>query len=121
MRAGSLRHRLVIQAKTAPTGSPDAARSATGASILTWETLLEVYGSLEALSGRRLEAAQATWPQATGESMVRYRAELGAADLAKTPMRISHGGRLYPIGKVIDRDGRKRELRLIWKEGAASG
>jgi SPP1 family predicted phage head-tail adaptor len=121
MRSGSLRHRLVIQAKTALSGSPGASRSATGASILAWTTLLEVYGSLEALSGRRLEAAQATWPQATGESMVRYRAELRAADLAQTPMRISHGGRLYPIGKVIDRDGRKRELRLIWKEGSGDG
>jgi head-tail adaptor len=117
MRAGNLRHRLVIEAKIA--GSPN--RSGTGASILSWTTLLEVYGSLEVLSGRRLEAAQATWPEAVGESLVRFRAELTAADLAKTPLRVSHGGRLYPVGKVIDRDGRRRELKLIWKEGSASG
>lgn len=117
MRAGNLRHRLVVQAKTA--GSPT--RSATGASALSWATLLTVWGSLDVLSGRRLEAAQATWPEATGESLVRYRSEIAAADLARTPLRVTHGGRTYVVGKVIDRDGRKDELRLLWKEGAASG
>ena len=117
MRAGNLRHRLVIEHKAS--GSPQ--RSATGASALAWSTLLTVYGSLEDLSGRRLESAQATWPEATGESIVRYRAEIFDADLAKTPLRISHGGRYYPIGKVLNRDKRNVELKLLWTEGSARG
>lgn len=117
MRAGELRHRLAIQTKSA--GSPT--RTATGASALDWATLMTVWGSLETLSGRRLEAAQATWPEATGESMVRYREEISAADLSKTPMRITQGGRTYVVGKVIDKDGTKVALRLLWKEGSARG
>lgn len=117
MRAGRLRHRLVIQKKSA--GSPQ--RSATGASATTWTDLLTVYGSLEALSGRRLEAAQATWPEASGESLVRYRSEIDDADKDGEPLRISFGGRYYPVGKVLNADGRNRELRLLWKEGSARG
>jgi len=117
MRAGSLRHRLVIQAKTE--GSPS--RTSTGASAYSWETLLTVYGALEPLSGRRLEAAQATWAQATVEATVRYRAEILDADTANTPLRISFGGRFYPIGKVLNTMERNRELKLLCSQGAARG
>jgi SPP1 family predicted phage head-tail adaptor len=114
MQAGRLRHRLVIQQKSA--GSPQ--RTATGAKSTSWATLATVYGSLEVLAGRRLEAAQATWGEATGESMIRYRSEILDASV---PLRISFGGRFYPVGKVFDQDGRKVMLKLLWKEGSASG
>ncbi len=115
MQSGKLRHRLVIEAKTA--GSPQ--RSNTGASALTWATLLTVWGSLEPLTGKRLEAAQATWPQATVEARVRYRSEILDADTAGTPIRISFGGRYYPIGKVLNLAERNIELRLLCTQGAA--
>ena len=117
MRAGKLRHRLLIEQKTS--GSPQ--RSGTGASALAWTTLLTVWGSLEVLSGRRLEAAQATWPEATVEAKVRYRSEVLDADTAGTPMRISFGGRYYPIGKVLNPEERNIELRLLCTQGAARG
>lgn len=117
MRVGKLRHRLTIQHKTET--SPQ--RTATGAPATAWTDLATVYGSLETLSGRRLEVAQATWPQATGESLIRYRGEVWDADTSSRPMRISFGDRYYPIGKVIDTDGRKKELRILWKQGAGNG
>lgn len=117
MRAGMLRHRLVIEHKAS--GSPQ--RSSTGASVLAWSTLLTVWGSLEPLSGKRLEAAQATWPQATVEAKVRYRAEILDADTAGTPLRISFGGRYYPVGKVLNPMERNIELRLLCSQGAARG
>lgn len=117
MRAGRLRHRLVIQAKTA--GSPT--RTSTGAAALTWQTLLTVYGSLEPLSGKRLEAAQATWGQATVEARVRYRSEILSADTAGTPLRISFGDRFYPVGKVLNPEERNIELRLLCSQGASRG
>jgi len=117
MRAGQLRHRLVIEQKSA--GSPQ--RSPTGASTLAWTTLLTVWGSLEPLNGRRLEAAQATWPEATVEAKVRYRSEILAADTAGTPLRISFSGRYYPIGKVLNTMERNIELRLLCKQGSARG
>jgi SPP1 family predicted phage head-tail adaptor len=116
MRAGSLRHRLVIQAKTL--GSPS--KTSTGASNYSWTTLMTVYGALEPLSGRRLESAQASWPQATVEALVRYRSEILDADTNKTPLRISYGGRFFPIGKVLNVQERNRELRLLCSQGAAT-
>lgn len=117
MRAGQLRHRLVIEQKTA--GSPQ--RSNTGASSLAWTTLLTVWGSLEPLNGKRLEAAQATWPEATVEARIRYRASILDADTAVTPLRISFDGRYYPIGKVLNPMERNIELRLLCKQGSARG
>jgi SPP1 family predicted phage head-tail adaptor len=117
MRAGKLRHRLVIQKKSS--GSPT--RTSTGASGLTWATLLTVYGSLEPLSGERLETAQATWPKATVEARVRYRSEILDADTSGTSMRISFGGRFYPIGKVLNMEERNKELHLLCTQGSASG
>lgn len=117
MRAGQLRHRLVIQYRLA--GSPQ--RTNTGQPATAWATLCTVNGSLEQLSGRRLEAAQATWPESTGEARVRYRSEIYDQDAARTPMRISYGGRYYPIGKVLNPMERNIELRLLVKEGAAVG
>lgn len=117
MQAGKLRHRLVIQQKSA--GSPQ--RSATGAPATSWTDLCTVYGSLEALDGRRLEAAQATWPQATVEAKVRYRSEIVSADTNKSPLRISYNSRFYPIGKVLNLNERNIELRLLCTQGVASG
>lgn len=117
MRSGTLRHRLAIQAKTS--GSPQ--RSATGAAATGWATLLTVYGSLDALSGRRLEAAQATWPEAVFEATVRYRSEIADADAAATPLRIAFGGLFFPVGKVLDKDQTKVALRLLCKQGSARG
>lgn len=117
MRAGKLRHRLALQKKTS--GSPT--RTSTGASGLVWTTFLTVYGSLEPLSGQRLESAQATWPKATVEARVRYRSEILDADTAGTPMRISFGGRFYPIGKVLNQMERNVELRLLCEQGSARG
>lgn len=117
MRAGKLRHRLLIEVKSA--GSPQ--RSTTGASAMEFTELCTVWGSIEPLSGRRLETAQATWPEATVEVRIRYRSEVLDADTAAQPMRIFFGGRYYPIGKVLNIEERNRELRLLCKQGAARG
>ena len=117
MRAGKLRHRLQIQSRVA--GSPQ--RSATGAAATTFSELCTVWGSLEPLSGKRLESAQATWPQAVVEVRIRYRAEVLAADTEATPLRVVFGGRYYPVGKVLNIEERNRELRLLCTQGAASG
>lgn len=115
MRAGNLRHRLVIESRSS--GSPT--RTGTGALALSWATLVTVWGSLEPLSGRRLESAQATWAQSNVEARIRFRDEVIAADIAGTPMRISFGGRYYPIGKVLNPEEKSEELRLLCSQGAA--
>lgn len=115
--AGKRRHRLRIEIKSA--GSPQ--KSATGASSLAWTELVTVWGSLEPLSGRRLEQAQATWPEATVDARILFRSDVLAADTAGTPMRISFSGRYYPIGKVLNAGERNIELQLLCTQGAARG
>lgn len=116
MQAGKLRHRLVIQHMVA--GSPQ--RTATGASAAAWTTLCTVWGSLEALSGKRLETAQATWPKVNHEARIRYRAAVETAALAG-PIRISFRDRYYPIEACLNWSLRNVELRLMCSQGAARG
>lgn len=117
MQAGKLRHRLVIEYSAA--GSPQ--RTGTGQPSTAWSTLCTVWGALETLSGRRLEAAQATWPEASGEARIRYNADVYDQDAARVPLRISYRGRYYPVGKVLNTSERNLELRLLFKEGSARG
>lgn len=117
MQTGKLRHRLEIQYPAA--GSPQ--RTNTGQPDTSWATLTTVWGSLELLSGRRLEAAQATWPEATGEAKIRYSAAVYARDADRTTLRIVFNGRYYPVGKVLNPGERNIELRLLVKEGSARG
>lgn len=117
MQAGKLRHRLAIQTPVA--GSPQ--KTPTGAPATSWTTLCTVWGELTPLTGRRLEAAQATWPQATVEARIRYRATVLAADTAATPLRIVFDGRYFPVGKVLNPLERRIELRLLCTQGAARG
>lgn len=117
MKAGKLRHRLAIEYSAA--GSPQ--RTRTGQPDTVWTTLDTVWGSVEMLSGRRLEAAQASWPEATGEATIRYSAEVYAKDRDRVPLRILLNGRYYPVGKVLNPEERNIELRLLVKEGSARG
>lgn len=117
MQAGKLRHRLVIQQKTA--GSPQ--RTNTGQKDSSWATLATVYGSLNLLTGKRLESSQATWPRATYEAKVRWRQDVWDAFMAPTPLRVSFGGRYYPIEGLDNFMMRNIELRLMLSVGAAVG
>jgi SPP1 family predicted phage head-tail adaptor len=117
MQAGKLRHSVTLQTPVA--GSPQ--RTASGQPDAAWTTLCTTYASVEALSGRRLEAAQATWPEATVEIKMRYRADVYNKDRDRVPLRALFGSRYYAVGKVLNPEERNVELRLLCKEGAARG
>jgi len=116
MQAGKLRHRLRLEHRVA--GSP--ARTPSGAPNTAWTELCTVWGSLEALSGRRLETAQATWPKVNHEARIRYCAEVEAAAKAG-PVRIVFRGDFYPVEVVLNWSLRNVELRLMCSQGAAVG
>ncbi len=110
MQAGKLRHRVTIQQLVA--GSPQ--RTATGQHDTTWTDVTTVWAAVGPLSGRRLEAANATWSAVRVEILIRYRAGVTAG------MRVVYGGRYYLIEAIIDPQERHRELRLMCAEGAVN-
>ena len=103
MRAGRLRHQIVIQICAA---TPDGA----GAEVKTWSTFATLQASYEPLMGKELFAAQQEQARATTRFRVRFVAGI-------TPkMRVSFDNRLFNIESVIDPYGRGRELHLMCAE-----
>lgn len=103
MRAGDLRHRIVIQSNT-PT------RNDSGEPIESWSTWATVWAAVEPLSGREYFNAH----QVTSEVDTRIRLRHVAGLTAQ--MRVSWEGRIYQIQAVIRRDERQREIHLMCSE-----
>lgn len=111
MRAGKLRHRVVLQQRTAasPTNHPSGEKDAA------WTTYLTVWASVEPLAGRELFAAQQVNSEVSVRIRMRYR------DGITHKLRASFDGRIYDIVAVIDREERHVELELLCTEGASNG
>jgi len=104
MRAGHLRHTLVIEEAT-------ETRDAHGQAVASWSTFATVPGSLEPLSGREVFAASQVQAEVTARARIRYLAGI-------TPkMRIVFESKIYAITAVIDRELKHRDLELLLAEG----
>lgn len=104
MRAGHLRHTLVIE-EAAET------RDAHGQAVATWSTFATVPGSLEPLNGREFIASAQVQAEVTARARIRYLEGVTAK------MRISFEGKIYAITAVIDRELKHRDLELLLAEG----
>jgi SPP1 family predicted phage head-tail adaptor len=99
MRAGTLRHRITIEAATVA--------NVYGEEVETWSAIAEVFAAREDLSGREFFAAQQTNAEVTTRFRVRY------IDGVTAKMRVYSDGVPYDIESVQDPDGRRRELILL--------
>jgi SPP1 family predicted phage head-tail adaptor len=109
MEAGKLRHKLTIQQKTITT-------DAFGGAIETWSDMaVNVWASVEPLSGRELATAQSVYAETTVKITMRYLSSVIPA------MRIVFEGRFYNIQSVVDVDMRHRELIILCSEGSNEG
>lgn len=104
MRAGALRHTLVIE-------QPTETQDAHGQAVPSWSTFATVPGSLEPLNGREIFAAAQVQAEITARARIRYLAGVTAK------MRITFESKIYAITAVIDRELRHRELELLLAEG----
>ena len=111
MKAGSLRHRIVIQQLVA--GSPP--QTSSGEPNDVWTDLVTVWASIEPLNGRELFAAQEHDSEVTVRIRIRYRS--GITHL----MRISHDGKYYDIRAVIDPQLLGEQLQLLCTQGLNNG
>ena len=106
MRAGRLRHRLILQSKT-------YTRDSYGAAIVTWNTEGTRWGAIEPLSGRELFAQQQVQSEAQVRIVLRYYTGLDHT------WRITNGGLYYDIVEVINHDTRDAMLTLLCRQGVS--
>ena len=85
MRAGDLRHPVVIQHQTTQQDP------ATGEVVTAWVEFARVWAAVDPLSARDLIAAQASQTQASGRITIRYRKGV------LPTMRILHRDKVYSI------------------------
>ncbi len=103
MRAGRLRHKVVIQKTTED-------RTDSGETTNTWSTHATVWASIEPLNGREYFQAQ----QET--AVVNTRIRIRHVDGIVPKMRVLHGARVFDIKAVIDVNERGREIVLMCEE-----
>jgi SPP1 family predicted phage head-tail adaptor len=103
MRAGQLRHRLIIQSAT-------VTQSDSGEPVETWREFAEVWGGLRPLTQRERASVRQPFAEADYVVPLRYRNDL-------TPrMRLVYGTRVFDILGADDPDDRGRELALYCRE-----
>ena len=111
MRAGDLRHPIVIQHQTAQQDS------ATGEVVTAWVDFARVWAAVDPLSARDLIAAQVSQSQASGRITIRYRPGV------LPTMRILHRGQIFTIiGQPLpDRNSGLEYLTLVVATGVNDG
>jgi SPP1 family predicted phage head-tail adaptor len=103
MRAGQLRHKVVIQENV-------PSRDGYGAEVESWDEYATVWAAIEPIRGREFWESQQINAEVTARITIRYLAGV-------TPkMRILHGTRIFEILSVINPEERNRELQLMVKE-----
>ena len=105
MRAGSLRHRIIIQSKQK---TPDG----EGGWTYTWEDMAEDWANVMPLRAEEKLQYQQVNVQASHEITMRYRPDIN------NELRVVYNGRYFDIVELINVGERNRELKLICVEQA---
>lgn len=111
MRAGSLRHQIIIQQLVAgspqqlPNGEPDKA----------WTDYVTAWASVDPVTGKEPFMAQEHLSVVSHKVRIRYRVGITAA------MRVSFRGQYYDIKAVLNWGMRDKELLLLCEQGANEG
>lgn len=103
MRAGKLRHKLIIQERSTALGS-------RGQASANWTDVGTVWGSVQTLSGRELELAKRLYVDATHRIEVRFHSAI------TEERRLKFGERYFGIGAVDNDEQRDRTLILLCAE-----
>lgn len=104
MRAGKLRHRIVIQQKS-------QTQAAGGQPVETWSTLVTAWANVEPLRGREYLEAQ------TQQQAVSHRITLRHPRQTVTPeMRVKFGTRVFEIESALNIEERDITLALMCRE-----
>ena len=103
MRAGDLRHRLILQ-------QPVESTSDFGETVISYETVDTVWGAVEPNTGKRYFEAMQANSEVQGAVRLRYRSDIEAT------WRILYGSRVLQIVSIVNPQERNRELLVYYKE-----
>jgi SPP1 family predicted phage head-tail adaptor len=103
MYSGKLRHKIYIEKKV-------VLRNEYGEEVVTYETFIEAYASIEPLSGREYFLAQQTQASVDFKITTRYREGIGP------DFRIKWGERIFNIQSVLNVEEMNRQLIIYAKE-----
>lgn len=106
--AASLDQRVTIQQKA-------VTRSASGAEIVTWQTVAELWAAVLPIRGREFFAAQQTQDSTDVRVIIRYRTGIARE------MRVMHKGQALDIVSVINPGSRGEMLELMCVSGVRNG
>ena len=104
LRAGRLRHRVVLQ-------YPVDTRSATGGVTTTYTADSTVWAAIEPISGKEYLASQQAQNEVSVSILIRYHPTIDES------WRVTHGGKTYAIETIINHDMRNHLLTLMCSEG----
>lgn len=107
-QAYKLRHVVNIQSRANQQDS-------TGQQVKVWNTIATVFAAVESLSGKEIEAAQATNYEVTHKVTIRYEPAIDVK------MRVMLGNRVFAIQSITDFEERHHMLTLYCKEGLTDG
>ena len=106
MRAGDLRHSVVIQKEY-------STRDSYGAETPEWVDFATVWAGISPIRGREYFAAQTVNADVDTKIIIRHLQEL------EPKMRMKYGERIFEIVSVINVEEKNREVHLMCKEVAA--
>ena len=104
MRAGKLRHRLIIE-------SPQRASDGAGGAVVTWTQVASIWAHVTPVSARELRSAGQRAEKLTHRITLRYRSGINAT------MRLVGEGRVFNIDAIINEDERDHWLVCFCVEG----
>ena len=108
MRAGRLRHLVVIQ-------EPTETNDSQGQAIKAWGTFATVHAAVEPLNGREYFAAAQINAETTTKIVIRW------LDGITQKMRISYDSKVYNIESIRNIGERDRQIELMCSEGVNDG
>jgi len=109
MRAGRLRHRVVLEERT---GSANAYNELPD----TWATVATLPAAVEPLGGREFFASQQVQGNVSHRITLRYLAGVTIKHRVRWPDPATGADRIFDINAVIDRDERHRAIELMCTE-----
>ena len=104
MKAGRLRHKIVIE-------QPTEAQGVSGAVTKTWSTFATTRASVKPLAGAEQMAAKERQAAVTHEIKLRWMSGI------LTTMRVLYDSRYFYIKSSLNTDERRKEITLMCLEG----
>lgn len=107
MRAGQLRHRLVIE-------SAATTSDAQGGVTTIWTTFDTLWAKIEPMTGAELLQAQALQSSTSHRITIRYRSGILAS------MRGRFGARIFNFRSILNMDEKNQTIEILADEGVGT-